>query len=381
MKILLVFCTFLVCQPVFSQILLSGIVKDSSSKNSIESVSVRLKDESIGTVSNINGEFQIEVSSLPIALVFSHVGYKSVLIEIIDETPIDLYLSLNIIQLNEVVTGNPAIALLNSAINKALIDSAKSNHCRIFYQKISKEKDKATSIHELFFDAVWKTYGIDKFKIIESRYATRDEKRFRFQIISISALMNTGLLRKSIFSPNNERNDKVMYKLNVEKYIGTEGDEVAVIYCTPNKREGYFFEGLIYINTLTNDFVKIEGEFHRPKPPIKKIKNEYDAFVVNFRTNNQGKVVFNDLKFSKNLVFKGNNTVVEEIKILAYMYDDNISIKGMYPLSSSQHVSNLKTTYKPEFWRDNEVIKKTPFEKEIISDLEKSKSFDSNFIK
>lgn len=55
---------------------IKGTVKNSSSKESVPAVSVSVKGTNKGTYTNSDGEFSLDVSKLPIVLVFSSVGYE-----------------------------------------------------------------------------------------------------------------------------------------------------------------------------------------------------------------------------------------------------------------------------------------------------------------
>ena len=54
----------------------SGVVKSSSSKESVPAVSVAVKGTTQGTYTNSDGEFTLNVSKLPVTLIFSSIGYE-----------------------------------------------------------------------------------------------------------------------------------------------------------------------------------------------------------------------------------------------------------------------------------------------------------------
>lgn len=90
MQRLLFLLLFLV--PLFghSQIVIEGVVKDQETKEALIGAYV-ISTES-NTVTDVDGSFTLEVSSLPIELTVSYVGYKEQKFTVIEETP--LYVNL-----------------------------------------------------------------------------------------------------------------------------------------------------------------------------------------------------------------------------------------------------------------------------------------------
>lgn len=83
------------------QVKLSGIVKDVSG-NTIPGVSVVIKGTTVGTTTDIDGKYQIQVSSSAI-LQFTYVGMKAVEVQVNGRNYLDVQLESENIGLNEVV--------------------------------------------------------------------------------------------------------------------------------------------------------------------------------------------------------------------------------------------------------------------------------------
>src|SRR5687767_10241222 len=60
-----------------AQNVISGTVRNSSSKDVVPAVSVIVKETNQGTYTNSNGDFSISVPKLPVTLVFTSVGYDT----------------------------------------------------------------------------------------------------------------------------------------------------------------------------------------------------------------------------------------------------------------------------------------------------------------
>ncbi|WP_460545488.1 SusC/RagA family TonB-linked outer membrane protein [Echinicola sediminis] len=87
-----------------NSILVSGEVFDESTKETIPGVTVRLKDSSIGTSTDINGRFSLNITDgKGQVLVFSYVGYYPREVMINNESQISVGLKMNLEELEEVV--------------------------------------------------------------------------------------------------------------------------------------------------------------------------------------------------------------------------------------------------------------------------------------
>lgn len=102
---------FLICLAVNANAQqLSGTVKDVDTKGPIAFVSIRVKGSNMGTVTNEQGEFSINIT-LPATLVISHLSYGQKEIEVIDGTLLSVALKQEPTQLPEVTVGDPALAI------------------------------------------------------------------------------------------------------------------------------------------------------------------------------------------------------------------------------------------------------------------------------
>ena len=81
----------------------SGKVTDASDGSELPGVNVLFKGTTVGAVSNIDGEYSLNIPSAGGTLVFSSIGYISQEIEIGNQTIIDVAMALDVTQLSEVV--------------------------------------------------------------------------------------------------------------------------------------------------------------------------------------------------------------------------------------------------------------------------------------
>jgi hypothetical protein len=81
-----------------------GVVKDSLSGNSIPYVSIWVENENIGTTSEENGEFVINVSDKNKNLVFSALGFKKKIVKVSESQLVAL--SMSAVEIGEILVSN-----------------------------------------------------------------------------------------------------------------------------------------------------------------------------------------------------------------------------------------------------------------------------------
>lgn len=99
----ILFMFLMLCiSPVHAQINISGTVRDDNGE-ALPGVSIQLKGEALGTMTNSEGEYSMTFQEQGGILVFSFVGYKNQEIPVNGKTSIDIVLHQNLDMLNEVV--------------------------------------------------------------------------------------------------------------------------------------------------------------------------------------------------------------------------------------------------------------------------------------
>ncbi len=103
-RILLVLLYVTVYSSIFSQIQVSGVVQDAVSDETLIGVNITIKDNpSTGTITDIDGTYQLEVPSEKAVLIFSFLGYENQEIEVGAQKVIDVFLQTDAKQLDEIV--------------------------------------------------------------------------------------------------------------------------------------------------------------------------------------------------------------------------------------------------------------------------------------
>jgi iron complex outermembrane receptor protein len=90
------------CISANAQTTITGVVTDASTQLPLSGVSVNLKSGSGGTSTNENGAYSLKAGSNDV-LIFSYTGFTTLTISAQGRAKIDISMSSNVAQLNEVV--------------------------------------------------------------------------------------------------------------------------------------------------------------------------------------------------------------------------------------------------------------------------------------
>jgi hypothetical protein len=123
-----------------AQLHLRGIIYDSTSHEILPFVNIAVKGTSIGTSSTLSGKFDLMVSSVPVVLVFSYVGYEKKEWVVEKDGFYKIYLKNSGIELYEatVFSGpNPALLIMEKVIRNRDLNNPEKN-CQFQYTSYNK---------------------------------------------------------------------------------------------------------------------------------------------------------------------------------------------------------------------------------------------------
>ena len=99
----------------------SGKVISSENNTPLAGVTILIKGEGTGEVTDFDGNFSMAVSSFPSTLVFSYIGFKTQEIEVSGQSQLDVALDVDNVSLDEIVVvgyGEQSRATLTSSVSK-----------------------------------------------------------------------------------------------------------------------------------------------------------------------------------------------------------------------------------------------------------------------
>lgn len=365
---------------VLAQQRISGVIVEKNTGNPVVFATVQVKNQK-STLTNGSGEFELTVTSLPVTLLITHLNYASGSFEV-KTAGVQLKIELDpqVMTLKEVSVGNPAIAIMQDATDKALKTYNKSNFGKAFLRQIAYEANEPIYLNEIWMDAEWKPYGLVGWHPTEARHL-QGKKGISYTNTSFVTFVLSGYLANSFHKKPLLKRVDSLYTFKLAGTYLQDGEEIAKISCTPKRElKEKRFEGAYYVNTVTSNVLKIEGVikgmFFKSNGPV-SIKNKETEFIAQYRLNRQGDnvldyAVFNSTNRLKMLGFGVQDT---DLYSTLYMMDDaHVNQNILEEVSSTINDSNLvkAMTYNEDFWKKNPGIKRTAKEQAAIEILEKN---------
>jgi len=377
-----------------------GKVIDAKNGETIPYCNISIESSLMGTVSNELGEFIVEVDSLPVKLVLSHISYGEKVIEISQNSDNVLELQPFTNNLDEVtVLGDKkdfyALELAQKAFQKAHRQSSERKYGKAFYRQKSKNGDNYSEFSEIIYDIRYTSKGIEDWGILEGRYALKDEFVNNKNYTLLSRLL-TPLQPDTdeIFLPLNE-NMESYYSPRVVDIIESDEGKIMVVWFKPaSHAPKTTFEGEVYINADTYDILKVTGNLEeddldlvRLKEKNSSWKNYKIAYEISYKIDNTIGSVIDYIKVDQSFDYYKD----EKLKYPVSSTSNLIFFEYYVPLSWKKLGGNFKKRksdwqlldeigYNEKFWEDNPIVKRTPVENEVISAFEKDKAFGSIFL-
>ncbi|MFK7846848.1 MAG: DUF5686 family protein [Rhodothermales bacterium] len=161
----LAFCFFISgfssTQIVEAQHLVNGIVSDAETGESLPSANVQIDGTYQGTITNVDGQFSLQLPSLPAVLVFRYIGYESQYIDVTGDANenINVALQPTVYSLGEVVITekDPAVDIMRKVIERKKIwrEELASYSAEAYNRFTLKNDTGIVSIIESFTDTYW----------------------------------------------------------------------------------------------------------------------------------------------------------------------------------------------------------------------------------
>lgn len=372
---ILVIIFFLLKSIVFAQIKIVGKIFDSSNNEVLVGTNIQVEDFDIRTISNEEGNFEIKAIKLPITLIISHVGYKKIKKLIERDEIVKISLTQEPIQLPEVRTGNPSLAIINAMIQKSQQLASDKHFYKAFYRRVSSNNGEVSRVQEMFTNVSWNIEGISEWQPINIRYA--EVNALPSSNSYILTFINSAVVHKYENFPINSIDISKKYEFKIKTYtnIGTDNETAIVVFKSFDLKGS----GELYINTKKDKLLKIKG---LQKAVLHgKFKKSY-TFEANFRENSKGQTVFDNIFVT---VMTGRTLDLRKAKEQLWLYFEK-EITGfeknnpIYPsfLKSDQKILQ-SVPYNANYWRENIPFPATDNIKKIIEKMERSDKFTSNF--
>lgn len=378
-------------------ITISAKVIDQESKGPIQFASVGLKNRSVGTITNLQGEFDFHISTdfRNDILVIHMLGYQSY------EVPVwTLVENQNIIELtkstqilDEVIVSD---SLRGGEILTIALSRIQQNYPMKpfildgFYRDIKEVGGTYVSLLEAAVKIFDEDYSAprNKFKLRE-RVALQEVRRSLGYENKFTAYFDEGNLLEDILLHNNIRyrqfpEEEIFYKGMIrEKDSYYNGHKVYVI------SQKYDYDLTIYVDKENYGIIHLEYE-NDDQETIRKRRGLVSKFVnlkrvIDFKTF-EGKLYLNYITLDSKINWYDSKS--DELRFETELHQQ-LLINQIYPetdeyIGTTEKMKNYGLQYQDlpynkTFWDNYNVIKESPLDKKIIQDLEKEISLDKQF--
>lgn len=397
---------------LYGQSVITGKVVDGETGHSLPAANIMVQDISYGTASNSQGLFSLKTDSLPLDLVVSFVGYQEQKVKVTNKKHRELVISLEptVIRSQQItVTDNYEINLVEKAVDKVL-SSEEQVFGKAFYRQLSQSDSIYTEFVETFYHAELSSNVIEHLKVENGRYAVIPYDSLKatiyntnFSKFSRVELVDQRPFRSTFIWPLRV-DSRDYYNFYVDKRYRKEAEDAIALRFEPKKNiEGPVSTGTVVITDSTHTILKLnvrinDEDFNPIKPFAKKAETRNSILDIKFSR----KILKNDILYpnmikvdlsydyikKKGLLGKIDFKRRIHSRSLLFFYDyevDGLSkyLTENYFEGEETDVSDYrlidKADYNPEFWGNNPIIQRTPFEDKVIKSFEKYGSFGKMF--
>jgi len=423
-------------------IIVSGIVIDSLSYETISFAAIQIEETKIGTITNEDGKFELKISKnlLKNQLLISCLGYETDICKI--KQNLIVKLAPRSFNLAEIVVKplNP-IEVLKQSIEKIPENYATTPVIlKAFYRSLFKEDTTYINLVEAVCDLYYSPYnekfnvfdaqkdyyknvsnrncswteGVnnyfdlytnpkDQLKIVESRLSEYNSNHFNELFVIGSPLNMAAVDKVKFLNDFMDESHFKHYKYKIDGRTTYDGQEVIVISFKPktiqfrNNNPGYAkyvnrkkyynaeFEGKIYINLATKAFIRFDYKLIKVKP-FQQMKPYARSIRIDYKEIN-GKWYLSQIfrQRSENSYFKeyDDSISVEEQLIVNRILTKKIEEfepEETVPHSNYFTLNRYPMSYNKKFWNKYNLLTHNKLSIKATYDLQQKKSLEQQFV-
>lgn len=266
-----------------TQLTITGVVVDQESGEPLPYANISILGESVGTISNENGEFifKFPAKFLNSDLVISFIGYKNAIIPVSELSSDEntIYLKQDLISIQEVVIRYiEPISLIRDAIAKIPDNySNQDNIYTVFYREIIKRNNKYAAVSEAVlnvFKSPYTNYHNDHIRLLKSRknvdQNVMDTLFFKLKG-GLRACLYLDIIKNQTSFINEEKFH--LYQYEMTNIVKIDNSTAFVIEFEPKFYiKDQSFKGKIFIDTETSAIKA--AEFEIDPSAISKLSQE-----------------------------------------------------------------------------------------------------------
>ncbi|MBC6696509.1 carboxypeptidase-like regulatory domain-containing protein [Hymenobacter sp. BT190] len=390
----LLLAVLLLTQATQAQVRLRGTVVDKDTRETLPFASVVVRGTTLGTTTNSDGEFTLNVPKLPVTLLVSELGHLKDTIRVTSaDEPLRLALATAAVALPEVKVGSYPFQLVDRAYRQMRVGYRQKFYGKAFYRQVTRIAGQPTELQEVVWNVKSSNARIEGTAIAQGRYAA---------VPSITNFSNFSLYTKSyglfdanadttkslaLLSPNVVQNYLLELKGIVSGADSTKGGTAEIAFETRPELTKYKATGTIWIDIDSYKVVR----YHMTSPnftgstsdPSQKFRDTQLEIEMAFRNDDPAVVVapleYMKVNLAANLTSPGKSATPLAVSSFTFFYDTSTTPTAIpYARVSvaDRDLAAIKSTkYDPEFWANNPVVQRTPVEDEVIASFEKRGAF------
>lgn len=399
MRLFTILILTLLAMPVVAQnITVSGKVTDRETKEPLPFAAVYIKGKTIGTVTNLHGEFDFHIPGeyRNEMLVISMLGYgnfESPVWSMISATPAAIEMNVSAILLQEVLVKD---SLSGGDILRLALSRIGYNYpmepflMEGFYRDVKKVGGTYISLLEAAVEIYDENYAEprNKFKLregvrlLEVRKSIGYESKFTSYFDQVNLLEDL-LLHNDVRYRQFPEEDAFFASLARKPNTTYDGNEVYVVSHTQD------FNLTIYVDKITSGILHLSFESNLMNDDRKKqsmisrfvyVKRELNFNKIDNKLylhylSMDSKINWYDIKTNK---LKFETALYQQLLINRVTPNPEARIRSVEKMRN-YGLQYQDLPYNKKFWDNYNVIKETPLDKKILEDLEKAGPLDKQF--
>jgi hypothetical protein len=368
---------------------LVGKVLDRDTNKPIPYASISVLNSSLGTTSNVDGEFELSTSWLPGKIIVSDLSHLRDTLNVTTGQPLQVRLQPISITLPDVIVGDFTSDLIKKAYRQLKATNSAKWYSNAFYRQTTKLNGEVTEMQEMVWDAKTSNAGIEGVALLQARYAEKKKSLINFKdfphftrALKIYSSSQDSSTVSNVLSPNVNQ----YYNLRLLGVAQRNQHDVVEIGFTAkpgaNVRN---VTGSVFIDESTYQVLK----FHVTTPdihyksnnPTFSFKESSTSFELVFKYSTTGASILDYITITHqstiNRPFK-DDVKIQVSSITSFYNEQPTPANVTYALASETQLDLTtikRTAYDANFWKNNSAIKRTPSEEEAISSFEQSGAF------
>ncbi len=370
-----------------AQTTITGRIIDAQTSEKIAFASI--SSNQVSTLTNEEGNFNLQVKELPVVLVISHLNYGKLSLQMAENTDQTIRLKAIPILLPEVQIGNYARELVSHAAQKLMDNFHTKFYGKALYRQSTQINHQTTEWQEIIYATKSSNSRLEGTTILKGRFAAQ-EAIYKFEDFSYFTkaygLIDLDTNRHAVISLTGS--DLYNYSVaNLRKERDREIAEIHFTYKVPTQVTSKY--GTVFIDTDSYDILKITFTTHSDLGL--KMKNKHPLWVMKMvNPKYEFEISFKDLAGGRSIEYLKVNYNVDyhlkkeihpvQVSSLTYLYETSLQAPQNVSYEKANSGGNdreviKKFAYEPEFWKRNDVVERTPAQEKIIQNLEKRGSF------